>query len=178
MILNLLLSILLTLQGGVLLKEKLREDASLVAPGTGSEKIILGDNAETVIKIKGYPDSVAEFDNAKDLFSHVFRIDSSVKILFTKIYYYTAKKYVVFLNKNTVSALAGLGSSGITPEAINLERGIGYFIFGYGNNELAVLSKSGDRKGDKIYIYQELGIALADDGDDDVIDMYIVFPDH
>ncbi len=175
MIFNLLFAALAAFSSGSL-PEKIHNDISLIVPGAGSEKIVLKENAETIINIKGYPDSVSEFTETKDAIRHIFNEESGIKIPFNKIYYYKNQKSVFFINNSVVTGIAGLTNSRITSDSIDLRKGIEYFIFGYGNNKLTVLTKSGDKNRDRIYLYPEAGIAVIDDGDDDVIDMYIVFP--
>jgi hypothetical protein len=156
--------------------EKIHADIKLVVPGAGAERAVLKEESGTVISIKGYPESVSEFAGINELFRHVFDISSPVKISFNKIYYYEKLKSVIFFNDNIVTGIVGLTNARITYDSIDLKKGVEYFIFGYGNNRLTTLIKSDGKKRDKIYIYPELGIAVFDDNDDDVIDMYIIFP--
>ncbi|MCU0822949.1 MAG: hypothetical protein MUC95_10845 [Spirochaetes bacterium] len=176
MIFSLLLPIFLGISTGVSLAERVRDDINLVVPGIGSEKIVLKEEGGSVISKKGYPDSVSQFDEKKELFHHVFGVNSGFKIFFTRIYYYERQKSVFFIYDNTIVAIAGTTNSRITSDAVDFKKGVAYFIFGYGNNKLKVITKSGDRNTDKIYLYPEAGIAVIDDGDDDTIDMYLVFP--
>ena len=176
MIFNIVISIFLGISSGASLIEKIQSDINLIVPGVGSEKIILKEESGVIISAKGYPDSVSEFEETKEFFHHVFGIDSKLKILFNKIYYYEKQKSVFFIHDNIITAIAGMTNNRITSDAIDLKKGIEYFIFGYGNNNLTVLAKSNDKNRDKIYLYPEDGIAVFDDGNDDIIDLYIVFP--
>lgn len=176
MIFNVIFCIFSVISSPGSLPEKIKTDINLIVPGVGAENASLKDESGILISIKGYPDSVSKFEETKDLFHHVFGIDSRIKIYFNRIYYYEKQKSVFFINDNIITAIAGMTNSRITSDSIALKKGIEYFIFGYGNNKLTVLIKSDDKNRGRIYLYQENGIAVFDDEDDDIIDMYVVFP--
>ncbi len=176
MLTKLLIVFLLSTPAENPLSQKIKGDNRLVAPGLGGEGIVLKEEGATVISKKGYPDKVSEFKEKRELFRDVYGIKSRVKIYFNKIYYYKKKKAIVFIDNKYISGIAGLSNSRVTVESVDLKKGVEYFIFGYGNDRLNILLKSSDKKGDKVYLYPELGIAVVDDMNDDIIDMYIVFP--
>ncbi|MBN2402059.1 MAG: hypothetical protein JXN64_06645 [Spirochaetes bacterium] len=151
----------------------IRNDASLIAPGIGAERILLNQSADDIMALKGYPDKISELKEKKELFSDVFKIQAPVKIVFDKIYYYNFQKAIFFLNSNNVCAIAGLNNQRITVDSVDLSRGIEFFIFNYGNKNLQIIKRDNDSK-DIIYFYSK-GIAVVDDKSDDKIDMYIVF---
>jgi hypothetical protein len=153
----------------------IKNDSSLIAPGLGSENILLKQNADDIRSLKGYPDKISELNEKKELFSDVLKINAPVKIIFDKIYYYNFRKAIFFLNDNTVCAIAGLNAQRVTIDSVDLSRGAEYFVFSYGNKNLQVLKKDIESK-DIIYFYNN-GIAVVDDKSDDKIDMYIVFPE-
>lgn len=156
------------------LSESIRNDNTLIVPGTGAENILLKQQADEILTIKGYPEKISEFKEKKELFKDVFKANNSIKINFDKIFYYDFQKAIFFLDSNIVTAIAGLNSRKITIDSIDLTRGVEFFIFNYGNRNLQILKKDNGSK-DTIYLYGR-GIALVDDRGDDKIDMYIVFP--
>ncbi len=158
------------------LNTKVKNDGSLVVPGLGAERVVLNEDNNAVISIKGYPDRVSEFDEKKEFFNDILGLESPVKIYFDKIYYYKRKTTVVLMHKRLVTGIVGMSNSRVTIDSVDLGKGIEYFVFGYGNDKQEVLVKSNDKKGDIIYLYPERGIALVDDRNNDVIDMYVVFP--
>jgi hypothetical protein len=152
----------------------IRNDKTLIAPGTGAENILLSQTADDVMALKGYPDKISELNDKKEIFNDVFKTNAPVKIIFDKIYYYNFQKAIFFFNSNTVCAIAGLNSQRITADSVDLSRGAEYFIFSYGNRNLQIIKK-GKESRDTIYYYNN-GIAIVDDKGDDKIDMYLVFP--
>lgn len=152
----------------------IRNDKSLVAPGTGAENILLLQTSDDIMSLKGYPDKISEFNEKKELFNDVFKTSAPVKIIFDKIYYYNFQKAIFFLNSNRVCAIAGLNPQRVTVDSIDLSRGAEYFIFSYGNRNLRIIKKDKESR-DTIYYYNN-GIAVVDDKGDDRIDMYLVFP--
>lgn len=153
------------------LENNIRNDRVLVVPGTGAENVLLNDKADTVINVKGYPDKVSEFRERKEVFADIFNVKSAVRIYYDKIYFYRNLKAVIFLDSGIVSGIAGLSSSRISSDSVDLSRGVDYFVFSYGNRGQELIKK--DR--DSIYFYSNKGIAVVDDNCDDSIDMYFVF---
>ena len=144
----------------------------LVAPGFGADGIMLGSSADEILSLKGYPERISEFKNQKDLFEDVLRVNSQRKIFFDKIYYYETKRLIVLFRNSLVTAIIGLSHSRITDSSVNLARGAEYFLFSYGNKHLNIITK----KDNTIYLYSGPGISIVDDGNDDIIDIYMVFP--
>lgn len=169
---SLLIIKILILSFCVSLENNIRNDSVLVVPGIGAENTLLNDKADSVITIKGYPDKVSEFKKRMELFFNIFEVKSSLKIYYNKIYSYESRKAVIFLDNGVVSAIVGLSNGRISPDSVDLSRGIDYFVFSYGNRNLEIIKKDRDR----IYLYSNIGIALIDDNGDDSIDMFIVFP--
>jgi hypothetical protein len=153
------------------LSSRLRDDETLVVPGRGAERLLIAEGADAVAARMGTPERIARFDVTGELFEKVYKMPADLKIPYDMIYYYRAKKCVVFLHQGKVSAIAGLSNSRVTDLPADLSRGVERFIFSYGNDGLAVAEKGRNRA----YIYGRLGIALFDDGANDGIDMYLVF---
>ncbi len=153
------------------LNDRIKTDESLIVPGRGAENILLRDDAAELITIKGNPDRIAQFRTKRELFKDVFKIDSPVKVYFDKIYYYPLKRLTIFIHNRKISSVIGMNNYRITIDSVNLSNGTEYFIFNYGNAGVKILS----RKNNKIYIYVHLGIAIIDDKNDDIIDMYVIF---
>ena len=158
------------------MQRAIKNDNNLIGPGLGAEKIVLNENADMVISAKGYPGKVSEFEERKELFKDVFKINLSAKIFFDKIYYYETKKTVILLDRSHVSGIVGFSNRRVTVDSVNLGRGVEYFVFGYGNKNLEIIKKKNDKTESKIYLYLKLGIVIVDDRSDDIIDMFIVFP--
>jgi hypothetical protein len=150
---------------------KLRVDSTLVVPGNGAEEVVLGDTAAEVVRHKGHPGRVAGSRQVKDLFKDIYGQEVPVKILFEKILYYKSGQTAVFIGEGKAVAVAGYNRHRVTIDAVAIDSGIEHFIFNYGNEGLLLFSKGEHR----LYVYPKRGIALADDGGDGTIDMYIVF---
>ncbi len=154
----------------------LKNDNSLVAPGAGAERILLNEKAGALIEFIGRPENVSEFNEKKELFKDVFELESPKKIYFNKLFFFKSLEAVALLHNDSVSGIIGLSCSRITADSADLKKGVEYFIFSYGNEGLIILTGKNQNKKDKIFLYKNLGIALADDGGDNLIDFYIVFP--
>lgn len=148
-------------------------DSYLIIPGVSAENISINQTSDSILSQKGYPDKVSEFKNNQEVLNEVLGCDVKTKIIFNKIYYYKKDKLVLFLKDGKVCAIAGLENNRITPDSVNLNKGIEYFIFNYGNNDLEVISDKDNRN--RIFIYNTQGIALIDDNCDNSVDMYIIF---
>jgi hypothetical protein len=159
-------------QPSIDLEIKLRTDPSLIVPGVGAESIVLGEEYGAVLSRMGPPQRSARFPSRKDLFLDVYKQKSPLEIRFDRILYYDVKKVVVFLTAGRVYAIAGLDRHRVTVDAVNLDSGLNYFIFRYGNEGLHRAVRGNSR----CYIYEQEGIAVMDDGEDNIIDMYVVFP--
>ena len=85
---------------------------------------------------------------------------------------YNKDSSVVFLNNGIITAIAGLKMERrVTSDAVLLSKGVDNFILNYGNKGLNTINKGNHR----VYIYRNLGIAIFNDNNDDIIDMYLIF---
>lgn len=153
------------------LAPRLLSDETLVIPGRGAEKLLIAEDAGAVAARLGTPERIARFGATGELFEKVYKMPVDLKIPYDMIYYYQAKKCVVFLHQGKVSAIAGLSNARVTDLPADLSRGVERFILNYGNAGMAVAEKGGNRA----YLFGRLGIALFDDGANDGIDMFLVF---
>ncbi len=149
-----------------------RSDTALIAPGMGAEGVLLGDTQKELAALSFSADKEASFDEPKDLFADIYGESVNLKIPYSKIYYYETRRFVVFMNRDAVTAIAGMNTGRVTADSVGLENGMQHFMFNYGNEGLAIVTKNPHR----LLIYRSLGIAVADDEGDGTIDMYIVFP--
>lgn len=153
------------------LRLRVKNDPSLVAPGFGSEGVVLGETVNSLVRDRGRPDRVAQPGGMRDLFREVFGQATGPSIRFDRVYHYTYGRFSVFLLGEQVVAVAGYERVRVTTDAVNLAAGVESFIFNYGNEGLERLAK---RK-NVMYVYRDIGIAVADDGGDDSIDLVLVF---
>lgn len=153
------------------LRLRLKNDTSLVAPGLGSEGVVLGEKANSLIRDRGRADRVAMPGGGKDLFREVFGQTSGPAIRFDRVYHYAYGRFAVFLLGDEVVAIAGYDRARVTTDAVRIAAGAELFIFNYGNEGLERLA----RRKNVMYVYRNLGIAVADDGNDDSIDLVVVF---
>lgn len=167
----LLLRLLTGMNPDSALEARIKADTMLVAPGAGAEGFVLNESIASLVQYRGYPEKVVRTEKPGDVFRDIFGQATAVPIAFDTVYYYEAKRAVVFLRNGVVSAVAGFERFRITYESVNLNNGIEYFIFHYGNDGMKVIPRGTDR----MYLYDKRGIALVDDKNDNVIDMFIVF---
>jgi len=146
-------------------------DPTLVIPGKGAEKVLLGEDAGSVIRRRGTPDRIARFDSREELFERVYAMPLELKIPYDMIYYYRERACAVFLHRGKVTAVAGIPDSRVTDLPADLDRGMENFILNYGNEGMLV--KQRDRN--RAYIFPRRGITLFDDGGDDDLDLYLIF---
>ncbi len=149
-----------------------RGDTALIAPGMGAEGVLIGDTEKELAALPFGADKEAAFDPPKDLFADIYGENVNLKIPYSKIYYYEARRFIVFMNRDAVTAIAGMNTGRVTADSVGLENGVQHFMFNYGNEGVAVITKNTHR----LLIYRSLGIAVADDEGDGTIDMYFVFP--
>ena len=172
MIIASLLMLFLQNDAGII-RERIESDYNLVVPGKGAEGVCLSCAKAQVKKVyKKASYRVSKVRKTKDLFKDVFKIDSPVSITFDTAYYYKDKKVVIFFLNNIVRAVSSMRNDRITSDSIDLRRGTGFFIFHYGN-EMMIKRKS---KNNVVYLYPKKGIAIADDDNNDEIDVFVVFP--
>lgn len=152
---------------------KILQDGRLIVPGVGSNSMLLGEDIDDVIKHFGRKAfRISSPGGTGELFKQVFNVSSNTKIYFNSIYYNDDRKSAACVYRDRVVAIIGFDNDCITIDTVDLKNGINSYIFHYGNRNLSLIK--GGANG--IYLYPELGIAVADDGMDDTIDLYIVFP--
>ncbi len=149
-----------------------RTDRSLVVPGKGGEGVLLGEEfAAAAGRLSGNTFAVSRFRNDLELYRDVLKVNSPHRILFDRIIYFPGRETVLLSFRGRVSSIIGLSSRRITSDSINLEKGLEYILFSYGNEHLVSLKN----KNGAIYIYLDNGIAFVDDNSDNSLDMYILF---
>jgi len=151
---------------------RIKNDPSLVAPGFGAERVLLGEQASSLQRDRGAPDRIAAPGSVRLLFGDIFGYEEGPSVRFDRIFHYTYGRFTVFLLGGEVVAVAGYDSARVTTDAVNISSGVESFIFNYGNAGLERLA----RRTSTMYLYRNLGIAVADDGNDDSIDLVLVFP--
>ncbi len=151
---------------------RIKNDPSLVAPGLGAEGVVLGEPVSSLLRDRGRPDRVAAPGAVRHLFGAVFGYNAGPRVHFDRIFHYAYGRFSVFLLGDEVVAVAGYDPARVTTDAVNLVAGVESFLFNYGNSNLERLA----RRSSTMYVYPGMGIAVADDGNDDSIDLYLVFP--
>lgn len=161
-----------TVSGETVAPEKIIRDTTIVAPGYGSDGILINEDIESVVKRVGRTRfKISRPMYPGELFDNVFKVAARKKIYFEEIYYNDESRYAACVFHGKVIAIIGFDSNKVTSDAIKLQSGINSFIFNYGNRNLNVLKNDSNR----IYLYSERGIAVVDDGGNDSIDLYIIF---
>jgi len=152
--------------------DRLLHDSTLIAPGIGAEGILINEDVDDVLKRVGRKKyRISKPRNTGELFGNVLKVHSKSKIYFEELYYHEDNNYTACVFHGKVVALIGLDNNRVTLDSANLRSGINSFIYVYGKKN-CFLAKSDFNA---IYIYPERGIAVADDGMNDSIDLYIVF---
>lgn len=151
--------------------DRVRQDATLVAPGIGAEMVLLGESEADVTARKGHPEKTASFDAPRDVFSEALGARVPFPLSFQRMAWYESGRCAIFYNEGRVSAIAGTDMERVTAESVDLRRGVEFFTYAYGNSGRAVIEKDGNR----LYVYRTEGIAIADDGSDGTIDLYVIF---
>jgi hypothetical protein len=153
-------------------KTLIRKERTLVVPGTGGEGVLLGE--ETSVATGSLSEenfTVSQLKKELDLYRDVLKIESPQRILFDRITFFPGLETVLLSRQGRICSIIGLSSQRVTSDSIDLEKGIEYILFSYGNERLVTLkNKSGT-----IYIYFDQGIAFVDDDSDNSLDMYILF---
>jgi hypothetical protein len=157
------------------IEDKLRHDESLVAPGIGSNLVLIGESIDSVMQQLGRERlRISKPAKAGELFKDVFHAGNKLQILFSAIYY-NENNYALCVNRGTIVSIIGFNNAVVTIDGVSLKTGINNFIFHYGNNN-CVRIKSGTHG---LYVYPKIGFAIIDDDMNDTIDLYIVFtPQH
>lgn len=154
------------------IENRLRLDTSLIAPGIGSNTILIGDEIDSVIQKKGRERfKISKPSKTGELFQDVFHLDNTLDIYFNTLYYNENDNYTLCVYNGKVVAILGLNNSVTTIDGVNLKSGINNIIFYYGNNNLLRLRKGSHG----LYAYPASGIAVIDDDMNDTIDLYIIF---
>ncbi|HNW29057.1 MAG TPA: hypothetical protein PKN50_11310 [Spirochaetota bacterium] len=152
--------------------DQIIRDNTIVGPGLGSDGVVLNEDIEAVLKRFGRTSfKISKPRHPEELFANVFKINSKKKIYFEVMYYNEEKKFTACVFQGKVIAIVGFDNARVTTDSVNLRSGINSFIYYYGNRNLKLLKA--DSNG--IYLYPDLGIAVADDGMNDSIDLYVVF---
>lgn len=167
-----MVAICFMLQNGPGTTEMVIQDESLIVPGVGAERIILGGTTAQLEKwYAGDTFKNVVKDTSADVFRDVFKVKCGYSVPFNEIRYYTKNKASVFLLNLRVTAVAGNSNERVTSDSIELEKGVEYFIYSYGNKALKRIRDGNS----SMYIYPDEGIAVFDDDNDDDIDLYLVF---
>ncbi len=154
------------------LLDEIIHDNTIIGPGLGSEGVLINEEIDSVLKRIGRNKfKISKPRNTGELFNNIFKIKSKKKIYFESIYYHNENKYAVCVFQGRVIAIIGFDNNRMTTDSINLRSGITSFIFYYGNRNLNLLKADSNR----IYLYPDRGIAVADDGMNDSIDLYVIF---
>ena len=153
-------------------RDTIIRDGAVIAPGFGSDEIMLGEDINAVINRFGTSRfRISRPDHACDLFAHVFKVAGPVTILFDAIYTNEERKCAACVLKGKVVAVIGFASGRSTSDDVNVQRGAENFVFNYGNCGLRVLTSGTNR----IYCYPRIGMAIVDDDMNDTIDLYFIF---
>jgi len=150
---------------------RVMNDRELLAPGVGANMFLLGEHFQEAFARTGKPGRTARFAEARNIFGDVLGIKTDLVVWFDRLHHYPGLACTVFINGDRVVAVSGTNGNRTTPDGVTLEKGISYFILQYGNRDCEVIVSEKNR----LYIYRSLGIALADDGNNGSIDLYIVF---
>ena len=154
------------------IRERIRNDETLIVPGAGAERIYLGEGVGRAIKsFEGASYTLAKRGKKQDIFMEVFSLNTEFSLAFTEIYYCKTKEVFFMSLKGVVVAVGGFNRNRVTADMVDLKKGAEYAVFRYGNEGLRVIRKA---KG-QAYYYRALGFAFFDDGFDDMIDLYLVF---
>lgn len=155
-----------------LIVNNLRSNESLVAPGLGSNTVLIGDEIDSVIQKEGRERfKISKPSITGELFKDVFHIGNKLQIYFNALYCNENDNYSLCVYNGKIVAVIGLSDSVTTVDGANLKLGITNFIFNYGNNNIVKLQRGSHG----LYMYPSLGIAVIDDDMDDTIDLYIIF---
>lgn len=167
-----ILAVILT-QTGIDLNQRIIYDETLIVPGIGAEKIILNESISQLNdSYKGQEYRLVKLKEQSEIFTAIYKININTGLVFNEIRYYYNNNTVAFIKNNIIQAVVGLKMDRITVDAVDLSRGAEFFIYHYGNESMKVYEESSGI----LYMYQNKGIAIFDDNNDDTIDLYMVFP--
>jgi len=138
-------------------------DLNLIVPGRTAEGFNIGEQIKE--------DSFTVYESRENNIAEILTLDYFSDLKFDSLIY-KENESVLFLNKGIITAIAGLTiDKRITSDAVLLSRGVDNFILNYGNSGLSIM-KRGEHS---VYIYKDFGIAVFDDNNDNIIDMYLIF---
>lgn len=141
----------------------LSPDINLIVPGEMAE----GYKLNTVIK----DTEINEIKIIDSDISIITNIKNFRKLHFDSIIFKNDSA-VLFLENKIIIAIAGLKiERRVTSNAALLSDGCSNFTLNYERHYLETITKENH----KVYIYNKYGIALFDDNNDNVIDMYLIF---
>jgi len=154
------------------IQQNILTDETLIVPGVGSEKVLIGSKSGEVNRtFQNYELTIVRNKKTKEVFTDILKSRCSARLTFDTIYHYKSRNVIIFFLENRVKAIAGLRKDRVTIDAADLRKGIGYFVFTYGNDSLEKIYKGKHI----IYVYPSEGIAVTDDGGNGEIDMYLIF---
>jgi hypothetical protein len=167
------LCMLLISAEGETYRDRIISDLMLVVPGVGSEKAIIGsDLNEFLLRTRRANYKVTHPDKTGEIFSDILKIKTDIKIFFDYIYLNEETGSIIYSLNKVITAAGGLSADRYTENNVNFKAGVENFLFYYGNSDLVKIENSVSC----VYIYKSVGIAVFDDGKNDSIDLYLVFP--
>jgi hypothetical protein len=159
--------------GGESNRDRIISDLMLVVPGIGAEKALIGsDLNEFLYRTRRSQYKISRLKTAGEVFADILKINSDIKIFFDEIYLNEETGSVIYSLNKKISAVGGLSIDRHTDDQVDLKAGIENFLFNYGNRGIEKI----DNNISRVYIYKSSGIAVFDDGKNDTIDLYLVFP--
>lgn len=105
------------------------------------------------------------------LFHDFFQINIERDISFDRLYSLEQNDLRVCVRNGYIVAVISESRSISLSDSLPVEAGASLLVFRLGNKGLVRIQENGHT----FYIYPEKGIAFADDGNDDVVDLYVVF---
>jgi hypothetical protein len=152
--------------------DALLRDCTLIAPGIGAEGILINEDIDDVFKRVGrIKYKISKPRATSELFKNVFKVNGKSKIYFEALYYHEENKYTACVFHGKVVAIIGLNYNRVTLDSVNLRSGINNFVYNYGSRNCHLVKSDSSA----VYIYPARGIAVADDGMNDSIDLYLIF---
>jgi len=154
------------------MKIKVRKDEYLIVPGVGAESVILQDKKFDIRSILGQEKyTISQTQRLFDIFIDVLGVKGLPSVSFNCIYFVENKSVMYFIENDHVVAIAGLRCNRVTIDLVELHRGVRHVLSRYNQTRMV----KNEIKGNVIFVFPEIGFAIADDNNDNVIDFYIVF---
>ncbi len=167
------LCLILISAAGDAYRDRIISDVMLIVPGIGAEKAMVGSDLNKFLqRTRRAQYKVSRLKKAGEVFADILKINSDIKIYFDEIYLNDETGSVIYSLNKKITAVSGLSQERQTIDMVDLKSGMENFLFNYGSAGLEKIENSISR----VYIYKSTGIALFDDGKNDTIDLYIVFP--